>query len=168
MTTSEKIERRELLDAPHKFGVQFGRSPQSQIAQYERAGLVPQCVTIGGTGRGDARKGYYPPVILEMLRDIRHFQKYQKFPGIRQIFDEKYRRVFELMDVIELFRLRYLSRDVLGDYLDRSSLTPTQQGKILQLFEADHPHKELKLAMLDMLGRLNIKSEANLITEAGT
>ena len=159
MSTSVKIERRELLDAPGKFGVQFGRSPQSQIAQYERAGLIPQCVTIGGAGQGDARKGYYPPVILEMLRDIRHFQKYQKLPGIRQIFDEKYRRVFELMDVIELFRLRYLSQDVLVNYLDDSSLTPTQQGKIKQLFEMDLPHKQLKLAMLELLGKLSIKSE---------
>lgn len=153
------IVRNELLKHPAQFRIDLGKAPLSQIMIYENAGLIPKCITIGGKGQGDARKGYYPPVILEMIRDIKFFQRDHKFPGIRKILDQKYRRVFEIMDFVELWRLRYISRDLLESYLEQSCLTLPQKRILAELFDRNLTYKQVKQEILKLLSRINIKSE---------
>lgn len=151
--------RKSLLESPEKFGIDLGKAPASRIQLYENNGLIPKCITIGGSGRGKMRTGYWPEVVLEMIKEIQFLQREHKFPGIRKIFDEKYRRVFELMDLVKIFRLRYLDENLLETYLDNSALTLTQKRKVQELYQKDLAYKEIKLSILDILAGINIKSE---------
>jgi len=154
------IIRTDLISDPGKFGVDLGKAPRSQILIYENNGVLPKCITLGGDGQGDPRKGYYAPVILEMIQNIKLLQQDHKYPGIKKLMDEKYRRVFEIMDVVELWRLRYLSLDLIQGYLERSSLTSPQKTYIVDLFNRKLTYKMVKKEILALLARINIKSEA--------
>ena len=153
------IKRTDVLNYPQKFGINLGKAPLSQIMIYENNGLIPKCITLGGTGQGDPRKGYYAAVIIEMIRDIKFFQRDHKYLGIKKIMDEKYRRVFEIMDVVELWRLRYLTLDLIQGYLERSSLTAPQKKFIINLYNRNLTYKKVKKEILALLARINIKSE---------
>lgn len=154
------IVRTDLISDPGKFGVDLGKAPRSQILIYENNGVLPKCITLGGDGQGDPRKGYYAPVVLEMIQNIKFLQRDHKYPGIKEIMDKKYRRVFEIMDVVELWRLRYLTMDLIQGYLERSSLTRPQKAFIANLFSRKLTYKMVKKEILALLARINIKSEA--------
>jgi len=154
------IVRSDLISDPGKFGVDLGKNPLSQIMIYENNGVLPKCITLGGDGQGDPRKGYYAPVVLEMIRDIKFLQHDHKYPGIKKKMDEKYRRVFEIMDVVELWRLRYLTMDLIQGYLERSGLTRPQKNFIVDLFNRKLTYKMVKKEILALLARINKRSEA--------
>ena len=73
------------LYTPEKFGLHLkSKNSASLIKSYEDKGLLPGSVTIGaGFKKGPKRAGYYYPVVLEMIRDIKNLDlmlpKHQDF-----------------------------------------------------------------------------------------
>ena len=157
------ILRKELFNNPEKFGLHLkSKNSASLIKSYEDKGLLPGSVTIGaGLKKGSKRAGYYYPAVLEMIRDIKNMKECREYTlaGIRKILRKRYIRVFQLMDILDLFQLRFLKESTLFNYIDQSNLTEKQSERIKELYEKKKSINEVKKSILEMLSQINIKSE---------
>jgi len=159
------ILRQELFNNPEKFGLHLkSKNSASLIKSYEDKGLLPGSVTIGAGLKNRAKRaGYYYPVVLEMIRDIKKRKECREYTlaGIRKILRKRYAQVFQLMDILDLFQLRFLKKSTLFDYIDQSNLTKQQSERIRELYEEKKPTNEVKKSILEMLSQINITSEVN-------
>ncbi len=153
------IKKKEFLKTPRKYGLNLGKNPTARITAYERYGLMPTAVTLGkGSGETNkGRTGYYAPVHIEMLQDIVHLTKEHRYPGVRKLMEKKYRAVFELNDLVEIFKLRFLDGELLEHYLSKTSLIKTQQDKIRKLFSQGAKHREVKTQILDLMCKVKTR-----------
>lgn len=154
-----RVIRKELIKNPEKFGIDLGARPASLLKSYENNKLIPKPITIGGNGPRDPWTGYYYPAFIEILKDIKIYKKKYKYLGIREILEKKYRRVFELTDIVDLFRLRLLTEPLLKLYLEGSSLSSGQKEIIMRLFHKEVSHKEVKNTILKMLTNIKTRNE---------
>jgi hypothetical protein len=160
MKTTESINRSELIKKPGTFGVNLGKNPTSQLALYERWGLIPNSIRVGGTGQGVRLKAYYPTIVLQMIEEIQTHQKDKKtLEKIRKLFGTKYSFVFEMYDVLALMQLRFRSDDLLAYYIGKSSLNSSIQSRLISLFDNTSDLKELKLGILDLLKLFMTKTD---------
>jgi len=151
MNTSELINRSELIKDPGAFGLDLGKNPTSRLALYEREGLIPTTIKVGGTGRGNGLKAYYPAVVGQMIKEIQDLQKSATFKSIQEHFNSKYSLVYELYDVLALMYLRYRSKETLTYYLAESGIDKRAQTNLLSVLESTGGIKDMKLALLGVI-----------------
>jgi hypothetical protein len=162
MKTTESINRSELIKKPGSFGINLGKNPTSRLALYERWGLIPTSIKVGGSGQGIGRKAFYPAVVLQMIEEIQAFQKDKTFENIRELLNEKYSPVYEMYDVLSLMQLRFRSNDLLAYYLGESSLDSSVQSRLVALIDKTSDLKDLKLGMLNLLKLFMTKTDKKL------
>ena len=128
----------------------------------ERYGLFPQAVTLKST-RG--RTGYYAQIHIELLKKIVELTSDLKYLGIRKFVEQNFRVLFALHDVIEIFRIRFLDREILAAYLDQSGLTDFQCKKIFKLYDENADNREVKIAVLNLMSKLKAtrKTKAEIL-----
>lgn len=148
------IEKQKLMADPGQFGLDLGKNPTARITAYERYALFPQAVTLK-VDRG--RIGYYAPIHVELLKEILRLTRVMKYPGIERFVKQNFHSLFMLHDVLGIFRLRFLDRDFLEIFLERSGLTDFQQGKILDMYDEKVTYKEVKIEILNMMCKLKYK-----------
>lgn len=148
------VEKQKLIAEPGQYDLSLGKNPAARITAYERYGLFPQAVTLK-VDRG--RTGYYAPIHVELLKEILRLTRVIKYPGIKKLVEQNFHSLFMLHDVLGIYRLRFLDRDFLGVFLERSGLTDFQQGKILDLYDEKATFKELKIEVLNMMCKLKYK-----------
>jgi len=145
------IEKQKLIAAPERYGLDLGRNPGARLTSYERYKLFPQAITLKSE-RG--RTGYYTQIHIELLKKIVELTRDLKYPGIRKFVEQNFRSLFALHDVSEIFRVRFLDRQILAAYLDQSGLTDLQSKKILKLYDENADNREVKTAVLNLMSKL--------------
>jgi len=145
------IEKQKLIAGSEQFGLDLGKNPAARLTSYERYGLFPQAVTLKSE-RG--RKGYYTQIHIELLKKIVELTSDLKYPGIRKYVEQNFRPLFALHDVIEIFRVRFLDRNMLVAYLEHSDLTDFQCEKVLKLYDENVDNREVKKAVLNLMSKL--------------
>ncbi len=153
------INRSELIQEPEAFNVDLGKNPTSRLALYERWGLIPTSIKVGGTGQGIGRKAYYPAIVLQMIKEIQALQKGKNLENIRIEFDEKYSTVYELYDALGLMQLRFHNAEILAYYLRKSGLKRQVQSTLLELLDKSSDHKDLKLGILNLVAEQMRKTD---------
>ena len=153
------INRSELIKEPEAFNVDLGKNPTSRLALYERWGLIPTSIKVGGTGQGIGRKAYYPAIVLQMIKEIQALQKGKNLENIRIEFDEKYSTVYELYDALALMQLRFHKADILAYYLRQSGLKGKVQSTLLALLDKSSDHKDIKLGILNLVAEQMKKTD---------
>jgi len=157
----EFIEKQKLIADTKRFGLNLGKNPVARITSYERYGLFPQAVTLKSE-RG--RTGYYAQIHIELLKKIVELTRDLKYPGIRRFVEQNFRSLFALHDVIEIFRVRFLDREILAAYLNQSGLIDSQCKKILKLYDENADNREVKIAVLNLMSKLKLprKTKSNI------
>ena len=147
-----KIIRKKLIKDPIQFGIDLGKNPKSKLQLLETEGIIPPCIKIGGGGESHhVITGYYPSIVLDMINEVKELQATHKYAGIRNVIREKYRSIFEIMDILTLYRLYFLDESLLSTYLSKSSLSRYQKQRISDLYDRDLTFKEVKLGILEIL-----------------
>ena len=147
----QSIEKQKLIAEPERFGLDLGKNPAARITAYERYGLFPQAVTLKSE-RG--RTGYYTQIHIELLNKILKLTRDLKYPGIKKFVEQNFRSLFALHDVTKIFLIRFLDREMLAAYLNRSGLTDLQCEKILKLYDENADNREVKMAVLKLMSKL--------------
>jgi len=153
------IRKKDLQESPNKWNLDLGKNPTARITAYERYGLMPATVILG-KGRGETkqgRTGYYTLLHIEMLKEIVGLTKRFRYPEIKNVMEQKYKVIFELTDLVEIFKLRFLDDDLLDHYLSKTSLTKTQKEKIRKLFSQGVNHRVVKTQILDLMSKVKTR-----------
>ena len=147
------IEKQKLIAEPERLGLDIGKNPTARITAFERYGLFPQAVTLK-SDRG--RTGYYAQIHIELLKKILELTINLKYSGIRKFVEQNFRSLFALHDVIEIFRIRFLDRELLAAFLDHTGLTDFQCKKILKLYDEKANNREVKISILNLMSKLKV------------
>lgn len=151
------IERQKIIENPKSFDVDLGKNPVSTINNYTSNGFIPSPITVGGLKGGHTKVGYYPDVVIGMLRDINEMRKIYKYAGIKIEMHKKYESVFEIYDMLTMLtELNFVKKPVLEAYLKDSTINKEAKEKIHEIYCADLARKEIKLKFLDLLSTQNL------------
>ena len=159
-----KISRREITKNPEKFGLNNTSGKFVNFLRgFEDREILPKPISAAsGSDSAAKSEGYYFPAFIEMLKDLQWLMAGKRYSslGQKEWLEEKYAKVYNLYDIIQLFRLRFLTRDILLHYLEMSQLTNKQKKKIAALYDSKPSYQDAKNAILDMLCQIKISSEA--------
>jgi len=155
--------RRELAKHPESFGLTWeGGKFTNFLKSFEDRGILPKSITLSSAPDSPGvKEGFYFPAFIEMLKDLEILRAEKKYSprGQKEWLENKYARVYNLIDITELFRLRFFPKAVLLRYLEESQLTATQQEKVIMLFDSKPSYQRAKKEILEMLTQIKISSE---------
>lgn len=158
-----KLSRRALVENPEKYGINWsGGKFVNFLRGFEDREILPKPISAAADPDSSAKsEGFYFPAFIEMIKDLQLLRAEKRLSslGIKEWLEDKYKRIYNLYDVIELFRLRLLSRELLISYLDECQLTSTQKDRIVALYDSNPDFTMAKNAILDMLCSIKISSE---------
>jgi len=158
-----KLSRRALVGNPEKYGLNWpGGKFVNFLRGFEDREILPKPISAAADPDSPAKsEGFYFPAFIEMIKDLQQLRAEKRLSplGIKEWLEDKYTRVYNLYDVIELFRLRFSSRELLLYYLDECQLTETQKDRIIVLYDSNPSFPDAKNVILDMLCQIKISSE---------
>ncbi|MBN2435945.1 MAG: hypothetical protein JXK07_11835, partial [Spirochaetes bacterium] len=150
-----KISRRALVNNPENFGIDWpGGKFVNFLRGFEDREILPKPISAAANPDSPAKsEGFYFPAFIEMIKDLQMLRAGKRLSplGIKEWLENKYARIYNLYDVMQLFRLRFLSRDLLLSYLDECQLTENQKDRIIVLYDNNPDFPTAKNAILDML-----------------
>src|SRR6056297_608803 len=118
------IERQKIIQNPKSFDIDLGKNPLSTINNYTSNGFIPSPITVGGLKGGHTKVGYYPDIVITMLRDINEMRKVYKYAGIKIEMHKKYQAVFEIYDILTMLtEFNFVKKPALGAYLNSSTIS---------------------------------------------
>jgi len=159
-----KLSRRALVEHPEKFGLDWaGGKFVNFLRGFEDREILPKPISAAADSDSPAKsEGFYFPAFIEMIKDLQILRAEKRLSplGIKEWLEDKYARVYNLYDILHLFRLRFLSRDLLLHYLNECQLTSTQKDRIITLYDSHPDYPTAKNTILDMLCSIKISSES--------
>ena len=112
------LTKKRIIELLEEEGIKLGQRPEAVITYYDLMGMIPS-VTVTGKGRAKGKRGLYPNIVFEMIKDIKQLQEEGHLLRlVKRKIKERYQDEFMREDLLLLGNLNNFDGKLIKTYLD--------------------------------------------------